>query len=79
MGAALGQPPEREQEGPEDTMPHHLRGGVALFLRQAQQFPPALVRRGKLGALPVDRRLPVRAGKSFGMSPNSRHSSHALA
>jgi hypothetical protein len=40
-------------------MPHHLRGGFALFFGQVQQFPCDLVRRGQLGALPVDHRLPV--------------------
>ena len=39
-------------------MSHHLRGGVALFFGQAQQFPRDLLRRDHLGALPVDHSLP---------------------
>ena len=46
---------------------------------QAQQLLRGLVRCGQLSALPVDHRLPYRAGKSSGVSPNSRHSSHARA
>jgi hypothetical protein len=38
-------------------MPYHLRGGVALFLGRAQQFPRDLLHRDHLGALPVDRSL----------------------
>ena len=46
-------------------MPHHLRGGIALFFGQAQQLPRDLVRCGQLGALPVDHRLPVQGRKEL--------------
>jgi hypothetical protein len=39
MGTALGKPAELEQGGPDEAMPHHLRGGVALFLGQACSSP----------------------------------------
>jgi hypothetical protein len=40
-------------------MPYHFRGGVPFFFCPAQQFPPAFVRHGQLGALPMHRRLPI--------------------
>ena len=57
--AALGQPPELVQGGPDDAVAGHLCGGLALLLGRAQQLPRDLVRHGQLAALEVDDEAPV--------------------